>query len=424
MSLLYSANQLALLQNSAKNHSKRPYRHDIYMRASDADYLVTRIYEELTALDAAITGSNELTEILAVGNTTGAFDIIVTAGQKITVDTLLETTADAGILIDGARIKDGGLIIPAQAGAGGPTSAISSVNAGKTLIHLDDAAGNGYFEVTLDNYGFVEPYVWMVDETGAGGAGSQVLDLYIKAGYAAVSGVTGDIAHFNDLAGVQSFKIVPNGVVAEPSLRVGTEDDGFYRVGVNQLGVSINDSLATMFVNDGVKTDSVQSRIALGTPGASVTAKEYGDGKSYTVELTLVTAAIGTVAGGADEAIGAAVYTLPAGEHAVKIASMNVQLNGPAAIQADTPDVGVGTTVGSGANALLSAVGAGAENIITGQTAADVNGTSTVKTVVDQHLAIATADSHIIYLNAADGWAAGGGAVTATGTIVIEVTMI
>jgi len=54
----------------------------------------------------AVSASDTLTEILANGNTTGAYDIVVTTGQKITTDDIEETTTDAGITIDSVVLKD------------------------------------------------------------------------------------------------------------------------------------------------------------------------------------------------------------------------------------------------------------------------------------------------------------------------------
>ena len=60
-------------------------------------------------VDAATGAADTLAEILANGNTTGATNIIVTAGQVITADTISETTAAAGVTVDGVLLKDGGV---------------------------------------------------------------------------------------------------------------------------------------------------------------------------------------------------------------------------------------------------------------------------------------------------------------------------
>jgi hypothetical protein len=75
-------------------------------------------------------------------------------------------------------------------------------------------------------------------------------------------------------------------------------------------------------------------------------------------------------------------------------------------VTADTPDLGIGTVIASGAVAVLGGT-ATFENILTGQTINDVNGTPE-SVSVDTELLIQTADSHNVFLNVADGWAASG----------------
>ena len=60
-----------------------------------------------TYVDAQIGSNNELSEVLANGNTSGGTDIVVSAGDSITTDTIAETTAAAGVTIDGVLVKDG-----------------------------------------------------------------------------------------------------------------------------------------------------------------------------------------------------------------------------------------------------------------------------------------------------------------------------
>lgn len=158
----------------------------------------------------------------------------------------------------------------------------------------------------------------------------------------------------------------------------------------------------------------------LGTAATGVTAQEQGMGRYHVTTLTFSAVTVGSPAGAADLAFGKLLYTLPAGAVVVKSASMSVGLsNTGGVVTADTPDTGIGTTIGSGVQAVLSGVGAAAENILTGQTSNDVNGTAEVKTVADQTLVIEAAGAHTVYLNVADGWA-GADTVKATGTVVLE----
>ena len=95
-------------------------------------------------------------------------------------------------------------------------------------------------------------------------------------------------------------------------------------------------------------------------------------------------------------------------------------------IDADTPDVGLGTVIASGVVSVLSGT-ATFENIMTGQTFNDCNGTAEVKTTVATSspfaLVVETADAHTVYLNVADTWA-GADDITGTGTIIIDWTFL
>jgi hypothetical protein len=76
-------------------------------------------------VDTQIGANNDLSEILANDNETGANNIIVTAGQAITTDTVSETTGAAGVTVDSLLIKDGGI-----------TAAGTSTFAGQTISDL------------------------------------------------------------------------------------------------------------------------------------------------------------------------------------------------------------------------------------------------------------------------------------------------
>lgn len=162
-----------------------------------------------------------------------------------------------------------------------------------------------------------------------------------------------------------------------------------------------------------------------GTAGTSVTASESVNGQQRVTKLTLAALDVEAVAGAADEAIGILLYTFPAGALLVRAAYMNIALgNTDSTIAADTPEVGLGTTKGDGANATLGAVGTGAENIIEGQVASDVNGTYTLKRETERTLVIQADENHGVYLNVADGWAGADTMVDATGNVLLEWTVL
>lgn len=153
-----------------------------------------------------------------------------------------------------------------------------------------------------------------------------------------------------------------------------------------------------------------------------LTVVEQGNGVSHKTILTLDEVAFGSSTGAANLGFGKLLYTLPAGACIIKASKMDLSLQGGGVVDADTPDVGLGTVIASGVVAVLSGT-ATFENIHTGQTFNDCNGTAEVKTNLCTSspfaLVVETADAHTIHLNAADGWA-GADDITASGTITIE----
>lgn len=157
----------------------------------------------------------------------------------------------------------------------------------------------------------------------------------------------------------------------------------------------------------------------VGTVATGVTAVENGDAQHHKTTLT-VSKALGNIPGGADLALGTLLYTLPAGVCNVKLTHMSVSVQQQDGnIDADTPDGGIGTTLANGVVAVLGGTAA-FENMLTGQTFDDCDGTAELQTLATS-LVVKAADNHTVYFNIADGWAASGdaGAVVA-GTVIIE----
>jgi hypothetical protein len=156
---------------------------------------------------------------------------------------------------------------------------------------------------------------------------------------------------------------------------------------------------------------------------AGVKAAITGVGPQRCLVLTLQNFLIDAIAATADEAVGALLYTLPDGEIIVRGTHLNLELNGTEALNKDdTPELGVGTVIGTGAVAVLSGTPA-FEDIITAQVMNDCEGTREVITISnDTAKVIATAGDRALYLNIADGWAGADTGMKATGTIIIEFT--
>jgi len=213
-----------------------------------------------------------------------------------------------------------------------------------------------------------------------------------------------------------AFPTVPFEVTGNAKITGNLEVTG--DLAVDDLAIDdavIDQATITTLITSSAITNSAN----VGTANTGVTAVERGDGRQHQTVLTFTNLAVGSATGAANLAFGKLLYTLPAGVQNYKVAYMNVTLTGAAGIVADTPDVGIGTVIGSGAVAVLGGT-ATFEDIITGQTSGAIDGTNAIianDNTVD--LFRNTADAKTVHLNVADGWAAAG-AVTATGTIVLE----
>lgn len=167
-----------------------------------------------------------------------------------------------------------------------------------------------------------------------------------------------------------------------------------------------------------------------GTAGTGITAVESGDGVNHVTTLTLASFDLGAIAAAAAEATGALIYTFPAGVHLHKVSYMSIGVVGAAGVAADTPDLGVGSVIATGAVATLDGTGT-FEDYITGQTMTDMAGTASVVGPIGATAGILTgislnkaADVKAVHLNIADTWAAASATTLASGTIVLEWTTL
>ena len=164
----------------------------------------------------------------------------------------------------------------------------------------------------------------------------------------------------------------------------------------------------------------------VGTVGAgTVVAAEYGDGFNHTTVLTLTAFVVGTPNAGNNSAIGGLIYTLPAGVNVHQTSYYNIGLT-VGGVQTDTPEIGIGSVVGSGAIATLDN-GTMEDYVISNAWSSTLDGSAEVFGPVGAQAGVLTgislnkaADVKEIYLNSADGWNAGlTGDMTADGTIIL-----
>jgi hypothetical protein len=105
------------------------------------------------------------------------------------------------------------------------------------------------------------------------------------------------------------------------------------------------------------------------TTAATTVAEEFGGGIDHITKLTLTAFSVGAGADATDLACGGEVYTFPAGDLIIYDSSLLGAFTSLWSVTTIADgEYGMGTVIGSGANDLLSEVGATAENIMTGQT--------------------------------------------------------
>jgi hypothetical protein len=230
-------------------------------------------------------------------------------------------------------------------------------------------------------------------------------------GIAEESGVSGDIGSLL----INPHKISKFDAVTASAAELNQADGSV-------VGNTVASKLAMVDANKKLRTNA-----NVGAANTGITAVEYGDGHHHLTVLTVSTT-LPAIAGGANLAVGKLLYTLPAGAAIINSAYMSLAITqSEGNITADTPDGGLGTVIGSGVVATLDGTPT-FENILTGQTFNDCNGTAEVKTAIPTAaipLIIAAADAHTVHFNVADGWAASGDAAAAlAGTVVLEWTFM
>lgn len=154
----------------------------------------------------------------------------------------------------------------------------------------------------------------------------------------------------------------------------------------------------------------------LGTPNTSWSAKEYGDNTERMTVLTSTAAiTLPAVTGAANQAIGTLVYTFPAVNTAIGGGASFLGSFQASVTPAATPEVGMGTAIGTGAIATL---GATMDNVLAGVAATDVNST-TLNRVDHIYTSVLSSATPALYLNLAALWAAADTIVLNAGAKII-----
>jgi hypothetical protein len=223
----------------------------------------------------------------------------------------------------------------------------------------------------------------------------------------------------------------PAGSVVSPGFVVGENSNGVYDKSASEIGVSISGTNATIFDTAGIVTNSVRAISPVGTPAAGVQAYEYTDGRNVQTTLFLSNFDVGSIGGAGNLGLGGLIYSFPAGSH-IHFATciQDVSLAGDAPILADTPEVGLGSVIASGAVATLGGTPT-FEDYVTGSAMPNCGGDSLYVKPTGATAGFGmgislngVSDSKDLYLNVANNWSGASASLSAFGTITINWTIL
>lgn len=158
----------------------------------------------------------------------------------------------------------------------------------------------------------------------------------------------------------------------------------------------------------------------VGTAASGVTATEFGTGRIHNTLLAFTAKALTPTIPADAEGVGALLYTFPAGVILIHACRLKCTA-GSFGSATNAADVGLGTVIATLDVSVLSGT-ATFEDLITGQTVADVSSFVLDKTTIPTAGApkvIEAAGAHTVHLNAAATWNA-----ASTGTVTGSVELV
>lgn len=100
-------------------------------------------------VDSQVATVDTLSEVLALGNTTGGTNLVVSSGDTITTNTIGETTIGSGVTVDGVLIKDGGVTLTVDLPVSDGGTGASTAAGARTNLDVDQAGTDNSTNVTL-----------------------------------------------------------------------------------------------------------------------------------------------------------------------------------------------------------------------------------------------------------------------------------
>lgn len=116
---------------------------------SDSDTKLATQQSIKAYVDSQVATADTLAEVLALGNTTGGTNLVVSSGDTITTNTVSETTIGSGVTVDGVLIKDGGVTLTVDLPVSDGGTGASTAAGARTNLDVDQAGTDNSTNVTL-----------------------------------------------------------------------------------------------------------------------------------------------------------------------------------------------------------------------------------------------------------------------------------
>ena len=244
-----------------------------------------------------------------------------------------------------------------------------------------------------------------------------------------VSTLTGDVT---------SGDIIAGDLTADTVASLGAISDGAAstfasgaQIGNLTLGDGsiVDSSGAIYFGNEALTTTGLQTANGLATTqntgtSAATSVVEKGDGHRHTTILTITGLSLPAIGDNVSKAVGDLIYTFPGGAIILESVYANI-IVAPAGAENDAvvADVGIGSTIATGAVALLDGT-PGFEDMLTGFNVTLDDATASVsagQSTAGGPMFIASGDDHTVHVNVAAAWAdSAAQTCTYTGVVVLN----
>lgn len=116
---------------------------------SDSDTKLATQQSIKAYVDSQVATADTLAEVLALGNTTGGTNLVVSSGDTITTNTIGETTIGSGVTVDGVLLQDGGITLTTDLPITDGGTGASTAAAARSNLNVDVAGTDNSTNVTL-----------------------------------------------------------------------------------------------------------------------------------------------------------------------------------------------------------------------------------------------------------------------------------